>query len=105
MDDYISREAALSLKYQYYSHSTNCYESVIHADDLRNLPAADVAPVVRCRECELWNDWDHAGRKELGNFVCSCAHWSNEDGYIVYTKPDDYCSYGERKDGADYTTD
>lgn len=62
------------------------------------LPAADVVPVVRCSECELWNDWDHSGRKELGNFVCSCAHWSNEDGYVVYTKPDDYCSYGDPKE-------
>lgn len=31
----------------------------------------------------------------VGNFVCSCAHWSG-DGYTVYTKPDDFCSYGER---------
>lgn len=41
-NDFISREAALSLKYQYYSHSTNCYETVVHIDDLRGLPAEDV---------------------------------------------------------------
>ena len=57
--------------------------------------------LVRCWECELWNDWDSAGHKELGNFVCSCAHWTNEDGYVVYTKPEDFCSYSERKDGAE----
>ena len=61
-------------------------------------PTIDAVHVVRCWECELWNEWDYSGHKELGNFVCSCAHWTNEDGYVVYTKPDDFCSYGERKD-------
>lgn len=64
---------------------------------LDSIPAVDAVEVVRCMECELWNDWDSAGHKELGNFVCSCAHWSNEDGYVVYTAPDDYCKYGELK--------
>ena len=59
---------------------------------------SEVVQVVRCWECELWNEWDYSGHKELGNFVCSCAHWSNEDGYVVYTKPDDYCSYGDPKE-------
>lgn len=69
--------------------------------DVENCTTIDAVPVVRCRECELWNDWDSAGHKELGNFVCSCAHWTNEDGYVVYTKPDDFCSYSERKDSAE----
>ncbi len=60
---------------------------------------AEVAEVVRCKDCELWNEWDEAGHKKLGNYVCSCAYFSNEDGYMVYTGPDDYCSHGERKEG------
>lgn len=28
--------------------------------------------------------------------ICSCAYWSN-DGYAVYTGPDDFCSKGEPK--------
>lgn len=68
---------------------------------VQHIPVADVVEVVRCMECELWNDWDHSGRKEFGNFVCSCACWSNEDGYVVYTAPEDYCIHGERKDGAE----
>lgn len=55
-----------------------------------------VRNVTLCHNCELWNEWDHCGRKEYGNFVCSCAHWSN-DGYAVYTGPDDFCSKGEPK--------
>lgn len=96
MDDYISREDALDVFGDIHplDYNTQCY-----ADRIKDIPAADVVEVVRCRECELWNDWDHSGHKELGNFVCSCAHWSNEDGYpVVYTAPDDYCSYGEPKE-------
>ena len=61
-------------------------------------PAADVVKVVRCEKCDLWNEWDAHGRRELGNYVCSCAHWSTEDGCVVYTKPNDFCSHGEPKD-------
>ena len=38
----------------------------------------DVVPVVRCEQCK---------------------HWNNGDCYrIELTRPNDYCSYGERKD-------
>lgn len=85
MSDYISREAALSLKYQYYSHSTNCYESVIHVNDLRNLPAANVVEVVRCEECTVpHNRW--TGCPNLGGLV---------------TPPNFYCAFGKRKEGYD----
>lgn len=47
-------------------------------------PVADVVPVVRCKECK----W--AG----GDFVCY-------RGVMVQHKPEDFCSYGERKDGAE----
>ena len=75
------------------------YEEV--ARYLEECPAVDAVPVCRCKDCELWNDWDSAGKESLGNYVCSCAHWSVEDGAILYTRPTDYCSYGERKDGGD----
>ena len=61
------------------------------------LPSADVVPVVRCKDCELWNEWDRSGHESLNNLRCSCAHFSGEDGYTVYTAPNDFCSYGERK--------
>ena len=59
---------------------------------------ADVRPVVFCRDCDCWNEWDSAGRESLGNYVCSCAHWSVEDGAILYTRPTDFCSYGEKRE-------
>jgi hypothetical protein len=48
------------------------------------LPTVDAVPVVRCKECK----W--AG----GDFVCY-------RGVMVQHKPEDFCSYGERKEGAE----
>ena len=45
--------------------------------------------VVRCRECKWWQEDDDVG------------HCDNPDGLDNYAKPDDFCSYGERKEGAD----
>ena len=48
-------------------------------------PAADVAPVVRCKDCHL------RGREECAMFYrCECGEqhtWETDD---------DFCSYGER---------
>ena len=44
---------------------------------LNEVADADVVPVVRCKNCK---------------------HWNNGDCYrIELTRPDDYCSYGERR--------
>ena len=59
---------------------------------------ADMVEVVRCKDCDCWNDWDHVGHEKYGNYRCSCAHWSSEDAFDVYTGPQDFCSYAERKE-------
>lgn len=57
------------------------------------IPAADVAPVVRCRECKHYRE--HRTKK-YGNLMCSCTRMGKHDmDYPV--KPDDFCSYGERR--------
>lgn len=68
---------------------------------IEDAPAIDpvhAAGACYCRECDLWNDWDKVSNDKPETYVCSCARWSNEDGYIVYTKPDDFCSYGNRRE-------
>ena len=65
---------------------------------INEATAADVRPVVLCRDCDNWNEWDSAGRESLGNFRCSCAYWSVEDGPVFYTAPIDFCSYAEPKE-------
>ena len=57
---------------------------------LRNLPSADVHPVVRCKDCKYFD----SGTDEDGKPFFKCLGW-------VYggTSEDDFCSHGERKDG------
>lgn len=52
--------------------------------------AADVAPVVRCKDCKYWQDNNDGYPHE------ECRWWHGET-------PDanDFCSYGERKEGVD----
>ena len=50
---------------------------------VKRQPAADVAPVVRCKDCT-----------HLYGTLCTVCG-------LLPRKPDDFCSYGERKDGAD----
>ena len=71
----------------------DCMERISKQD------GADVVEVVRCKDCVWWNEDDSAGWGDLGNNVCACAYFSNEDGYTVYTEPNDYCSKGQRKEG------
>lgn len=49
---------------------------------VEELPAADVAPVVRCRECKHWTDWGACGHPDNG--------W-----YATPMGPEDFCSKGE----------
>jgi hypothetical protein len=65
-------------------------------DAMPTISPDEFRSVVHCRECDLWNRWDSAGRESLGNLTCSCAHWTVEDGAVIRTKPTDFCSYGER---------
>ena len=48
-----------------------------------NAPTVDAAPVVQCRDC------DHL----FGTLCAVCG--------LLPRKPDDFCSYGKRKEGAD----
>ena len=57
---------------------------------LDNIPAADVAPVVRCKYCKYWH-------KET--LFCDYMPYGNARERVNWYG-DDFCSYGERKDGA-----
>ena len=84
MAEYIEREAAIE-------SLPVAWDSAINA--LRNAPSADVAPVVRCKDC--------AHRTEMGN--CGNPRYH---GILPSAYPYDFCSYGARMDGgADNETD
>lgn len=89
MMEYISKQLAIeeleNLRQQYEMHD-DCDELVARKckNAVSALPAADVAPVVRCRECEHWKDWGACGHPDNG--------WDAPP-----MGPEDFCSRGERK--------
>lgn len=99
MSEYIEREKlSLSLKewqntlietYGKNDEYVRCIESVLIG--IESAPAADVRPVVLCRDCvnygEMLSGYDH-------RLICH--------KFALTTKPDDFCSRGERRNcGAD----
>lgn len=66
-------------------------------DAIDEVPPADVRPVVLCKDCDLWNEWDSSGKESLGTYRCSCAEWTTEIA-TYYTGPDEFCSRGVRRD-------
>ena len=86
MAEYIDREA---LKND-IAKSTEPFNtgSVFRAID-RQI-AADVAPVVRCKDCKFSHADGH-GR------TCE-GYWFELSEYAVSVKDDAFCSYGERRD-------
>lgn len=86
MAECIEREAFLD-----YMKGTSRYFNVKF--DIENFPAADVAPVVRCENCT-------SGIMADDNKYIICCRLG------VGMELDDFCSYGERKNGGGgYATD
>ena len=59
------------------------------------VPAADVAPVVRCKDCKWFAD--NNGGEWYGCWLFNGIFHGQSD----IPTSDDFCSYGERKDGDD----
>ena len=64
------------------------WDEAVLASDIKNAPTVDAVPVVRCKDCK---HYEIHKPKVLEN--------CERNGYIIPMKPDDFCSYGERKDG------
>ena len=56
---------------------------------LKNAPAADVAEVVRCKDCDAW-------KRNVGIVDSPNGHCFEHD---IDTNGQDFCSYGERREG------
>ena len=101
--EYIERETAINaiendyLELVYYTK-----EDAIQC--VKAIPAADVVEVVRCRECKSWGDEDGKLQRSDGVLFARCkVHNYLLDGRHTGWCPteNDFCSYGERKEGAD----
>lgn len=94
--EYIAREALFEQLKAMESYNTSpmyrrgyddCVATVL------NAPAADVVPVVRRKDCKWFVD--NNGGEWYGCKMFQVVRITPEDA----PKPDDFCSYGERKDG------
>ena len=73
--EYIERKAAYE-KCGWYNTVNGKSVCAVRKDELAAIPAADVVPVVRCKDCKTYKT----------DYMC------------FLRKPDDFCSYGERKE-------
>ena len=84
MDEYIKREAVIEA---IMSEPPDAHYPQWYVDKIKSIPAADVAPVVRCKDCR-WR-----GREDCAMFYrCDCGEqhtWETDN---------DFCSYGEGVD-------
>lgn len=90
MAEYIDR-ANLIARIEYYVTHTpegkgEHYAYSVVLNEVLNRPAADVVPVVRCKDCKYRTE-ERRGlvRCRAFNYMPMCV--------------DNFCSYGERKDG------
>ena len=103
MATYIPKEAALKVVEKY--GTTNGFAlgssfalgrhtglAICIASEIAEIPAADVAPVVRCKDCKFSHADGHVRTCE--------GYWFDLSGYAVSVKDDAFCSYGERRDDA-----
>ena len=100
MKEYIERASVHDLvkslpRYQMFNYDRTKSLIGINPDDVDfgvdEIPAADVAPVVRCRECRKWDaDPDSYGKDDGPKGKCMKSFEETYDN--------DFCSYGERRE-------
>ncbi len=96
MAEYIDREALCKILENWRDahadvddeEGCGLLEDVIRAVDAQ--PAADVAPVVRCKDCKHY---------DMGACLKIYSDGNVHPEAWQSRRPDDFCSYGERKDG------
>ena len=64
---------------------------------IEKAPTIDAVPVVRCRECKHWKP---SGSK-AGDSFSDMEYIGGCKFTNYYRRESDFCSYGERKEGAD----
>lgn len=95
--EYIGRSSLVARMKYYEEHTTEesgeHYAYSVALREIRNAPAADVAKVVRCKNCKWFAD--NNGGEWYGCKMFHVVRITPDDA----PKPDDFCRYGERKEG------
>lgn len=98
MAEYIKRSAAIEAAKHAWA------KGLEPSQYIEIIPAADVAPVVRCKDCRYWGDADGISTNVDGVRFARCrAHNHYVAGMHIGWCPaeDDFCSCGAREDGDD----
>ena len=66
------------------------WDEAVLVSDIINASLVDAVEVVRCKDCKYWQDNNGGYPHE----ECRWGHGETPDA-------NDFCSYGERKEGAD----
>ena len=100
MAEYIEREALLKAMsyHNYYPKGKHFLKGIETAEEIiEHFPAADVQPVVRCKDCKHFH-LDYFGEVNGVNIIVAheiCDLWAEG----CRTTQDTFCSNGVRKDG------
>jgi hypothetical protein len=91
MSDYIERQKVKDIRFSGgINHDGFLYVPYKElVDGIKALPSADVVVPVRCKDCE----WATKSTELPGWYMCKC-----EEAFDYYAKPDDFCSYGKRRE-------
>jgi hypothetical protein len=105
--EYLDRSSLVARMKYYEEHTTEesgeHYAYSVALREIRNAPAADVAEVVRCRDCEHAERYERADgdagyyRGHPQNSFTYGERWDRV--FKPAKEADDSCSYGERKEG------
>lgn len=74
----------------------------IDVEDVHNAPAVDAVEVVRCKDCKWYKNYGRTsllvGNRNVKAGWCQRRIRYEEDYRML---PDDFCSYGERREAND----
>jgi hypothetical protein len=70
------------------------HEREIVLQAIEESPTIDTVPVVRCQDCKYYCEYRTNKNKQIMRYCMRMA--KNDMEYHV--KPDDFCSYGERRE-------
>lgn len=102
--DAISRSAVLAIinDRSYDTAYPSEYDELV--SEINKLPALDVEPVIRCKDCRYSEPMALYGVTKFGSAALNCTQCRGDDGYgyagISAIYPDDYCSDGAPKEEA-----
>lgn len=90
MAEYITKEQVVEW-FRPYGHAGDGIPYDVLTADIREMPAVDAVPVVRCRECESSIGY-------CGYLVCSLSARSRNPKANYIVNPDFFCAHGKRKE-------